>query len=456
MGEVLCVVQDEKKRDEKQLTQWVDAKPDRFLVWVGTEPRDPHPRIYHIDDNELKFQQIAAQLLYLPFVYDDPAHPALQRLARVQTEVHYRASDFLDQGIKLLTNYRSNLQSPTKLAADCIGKFSKFPAIVCGAGPSLKEIVPFLKENRDRFLILGCGAGMQALLAAGVEPHLAVHVDPDPYHKFPKTTIPLFYQLRTSHEVASQMKGPHFLMAGSGTFLLERHIEEKLGLETSSDGGWTAATRGASLATALGCQSIYFAGIDFSASAAAYAKGVQPPQEGSLMKMTLSDGSVVQTRPDWVLAAEWLCEWVTQHPELTWGLASKPNPLLPVIPAVDLTACIGSEEVLSFANEVFSSCKERSGKEIWDEIAASFKKCQTLVNQFLAHFQTIFPNPPSGDETCMKILREIDVQDATLHIIDPIWSYWEAVLRRQPDSHPDSLIIHRILLLKSLAERFYA
>ncbi|MGH2637966.1 MAG: 6-hydroxymethylpterin diphosphokinase MptE-like protein [Rhabdochlamydiaceae bacterium] len=450
-GEVLCVA----TGDEKNLIQWVSAKPGRYVVWVGSSEIAVHPRIYKIDDNELSFQQIVAQLLYLPFVYEDPDHPALQRLARIQTETHYRASDFLDQGIKLLTNYRSNLQNPTKYASDCFEKFTHFPAIVCGAGPSLKEVIPLLKEHRDRFLILGCGAGMQALLSAGIEPHLAVHVDPDPYHKFSQTQVPLFYQLRTSHEVVSQMKGLHFLMAGSGEFLLERWIEEKLGIEPSSDGGWTATTRGVALATALGCKSIYFAGVDFSASSAMYVKGVEASQEGDLIKMTLSDGSVVQTRPDWLLAAEWLSRWTVDHSEHTWGLFAKPNPLLQAIPAAELASCTGPEGVSLCAKEFFSSCKEKSGKEIWSEISASFKKCQTLVDQFLIHFQTIFPKSPTENETCMKILQEIDQQKVVPIILDPIWNHWEVVLRRQPENHPDALGIHRILLLKSLADRFY-
>lgn len=451
MGEVLCVTQG----NPKQLAQWAQAKPDRYVVWVGVEHGESHPRFYYCDDHELAFQQIAAQLLYLPFVYDDPAHPSLQRLARIQTEVHYRSADFIDQGVKLLSNFRASLQSSFKHASQCFGAFSAHPAIVCGAGPSLKEVIPFLKENKDRFLIMGCGAGMQALLAAGIEPHLAVHVDPDPYHQFPTTAVPLFFQLRTSHATLSRAKGPRFIMSGSGEFLLERKIEEKLEMEPATDGGWTATTRGAALAAELGCPAIYFAGVDFSASSAPYAKGVQPPQEGALLKITLSDGSVVQTRSDWLLAAEWLGAWALQRPPHTCAFATQPNSLMPHIPAVDLKTVVAPEGVSCLVQKVFAECTEVSGKEIWDEIAASFKKCQMLTEQFLTHFQTIFPKPPSSDPTCVQIMEEIDKQDATVQIVDPIWNHWEVVLRRQPDSHPDALIVHRLLLIKSLADQFY-
>lgn len=446
MGEVFCVT----NGNEKELTQWVNAKPDRYVIWVGDSQAD-HPRILKTDESEFSLQQIVAQLLYLPFVYEDLAHPVLQRLARIQTEIHFRASDYLDQGVKLLTNFRSNLEQPTRLASDCFGRFKNIPAIICGAGPSLKEVIPFLKENQNRFLIVGCGAGLQALVSAGVQPHLTVQVDPDPYHKFPKNSAALFYQLRTSHEVLRQMQGPRFLMAGSGEFPLERSLEQKLGLESPTDGGWTATTRGVSLVAALGCNTIYFAGVDFSATSAAYAKGVQAPQEGSLMKMKLPDGKEIQTRSDWLLAAEWINEWVQNHPEIECGLLSDPNPLMPAIASIK-----PSHGVDSLPLDLFTASLEKEGKQFWHEIAESFKRCQMLVNDFLAHFQKIFPNIPSADATCMNILQELERQEAVQLVIDPIWSHWEIVLKRAPDSHPEALIVHRILLIKTLADKFYA
>lgn len=425
MGEVYCASQG----DIQKWTQWVNGKPDRFLIWVG-EKIVSHPRIYEAEDNELKLQQIASELVFLPFVYDNPFHPILQKLTRIQTEIHYRSSDFLDQGKKLLNNFRSNLQKPCALASELYGQFSRNSAIVCGAGPSLEAMIPFLKENKDRFLIVGCGAGMQALLAAGITPHLAVHVDPDPYHKFQKTNIPLFFQLRTSSAVVNKMTGPRFLMAGSGEFPLERYIEEKLGESDQKDGGWTAACRGAVLCKDLGCSRIYFAGVDFSGG---YAKGVA------------SDASAI--RSDWLLAAEWLNEWAQTHPDVTCGLCLKSNPLMPAIPVLEL---IGGDAIPPIVPQ-----KEVSGKEIWDVIAKNFTVCHTLIEQFMAHFQTIFPRSPLQDTSCVEILNQLDQQMVVQKILDPIWSHWEVALKREPNTGPDALAIHRVLLLKTLADEYH-
>lgn len=430
MGEVFCVATwDDQK--EKKLLKWVEAKPDRYVVCVA-EAAMPHPRMIQVGQNDFAFSQIVADLIYLPFSYEDPSDPLLQRLSRFQAESHFRSSDFIDQGVRLLTNYRENLQLPFLPASICFGLFSDATAVVCGAGPSLKEAIPTLKQNRDRFLILGCGAGMQALLAAGVRPHLAVHVDADPLHRFSKTDIPLFFQLRTSHEVVSQMSGPKFLMAGAGAFPLEARIEERLGLEAPSDGGWTATTRGVALATAFGCRTIHFAGMDFSGS---YAKGVDVKQEGQ--------------RVDWTLAAEWLNAWVNNHPEREWGVISKKNPLMPDVPSVELR--VGAQQICTFPSGPF-----QNGKEVWQETAASFGECRQGVDQFLVRLQTIFPKLPGGDEVCQQILRDLEKQPVVQMVLDPIWNYWEGVLKREPDNHGDALVLHRMLLLKSLADQFYA
>jgi len=366
-----------------------------------------------VEPNDLALQQIAAHFLYIPFVYENLDHPVLARLKKFQVETHFRASDFMDQGMRLLTNYQKNLQSPCFLARECFGKFAGVSAVLCGAGASLKEAVPILKGNRDRFLILGCGAGVEALLAAGIKPDLAVHVDPDPAHQFSKTDVPLFFQLRTSYEVVSQMKGPRFLMAGAGSFPLESWIEKQLGLEPPSDGGWTATTRGASLAKALGCSAIYFAGVDFKGP---YAKGIKIKDAGQ--------------RDDWAMAAEWLEEWRKGHPT---------GPLLPgaIVPP-------------------FSIFPLQEGKKVWHPVAASFGACRELISQFLDRLSQLFPNLPGEDEQCQTILQSLEHQIVVEKILNPIWDYWESVYERQSENHPDALTLHRLLLLKSLADQFYA
>lgn len=455
MGEVLCVANWSEQK-ERQLTAWVKARSDRYVVWVVDEEIKKHPRMYQLSDNDLSFRQVATELIYLPFIYEDPSHPALQRLARIQSEIHLRASDFIDQGVKLLENYRANLQQSFWLADDCFGQFSHYPAVVCGAGPSLKEAIPFLKEHRSRFLIVGCGAGMQALIAAGVEPHFSLHVDADPDHRFLPSKIPLLFQLRTSAEVVSKMQGLRLMMAGAGDFPLERWIEEKLGMEPRLDGGWTAATKGVALAEALGCKTICLAGMDFSVSSGSvYAKGVKDSKKTELVSITLNDGTRLQTRPDWLLAAEWLNAWALSHPEVKWGIVSQTNRLMPAIGAVDLREVMGPEDVSSTVENLLASCKLKEGKAIWEEVAASFASCRILAEQFLTTLQAIFPQPPSEDQRCLNILHDLEKELVVQTVLEPIWEHWEQVLKRQSENHPDALIVHRLLLLKSLADHFH-
>jgi hypothetical protein len=54
--------------------------------------------------------------------------------------------------------------------------FPAFPGCVavCGAGPSLEQSIPFLKEHRGRIAIIACDTALGSLLAGGLEPDLVV------------------------------------------------------------------------------------------------------------------------------------------------------------------------------------------------------------------------------------------------------------------------------------------
>ncbi len=245
------------------------------------------------------------------------------------------------------------------------------------------------------------------------------------------------------------MEGVRFLIPGTGDFPVQQWIEEKLGIFTSFDGGWTAATCGAALATALGSPAVYLAGVDFATSGKeAYAKGVDLPKQGP--SIPLEDGR--HTRPDWLLAAEWLNNWALHHPEQTWGVVSKANPLMPAIPSAHLNSCAGPEGVSSFTTQLFASCKPTEGRWIWHELAESLSNCRRLIEQFLTHFETIFPKSPLEDGTSALLLHDLDEQLATQKIFNPIWAHWELVLKREPEHHPEALLLHRLLLFKSLCD----
>lgn len=57
-------------------------------------------------------------------------------------------------------------------------RFAGFPALVLAAGPSLDEILPHLREIRERCILVAVDTSLRSLLARGVEPDFVLVVDP--------------------------------------------------------------------------------------------------------------------------------------------------------------------------------------------------------------------------------------------------------------------------------------
>ena len=73
---------------------------------------------------------------------------------------------------KLLTNLAPNMKRlPDAFFANKLeGKYAGVPAIICGAGPSLKSAISTLKTLENKALIIAGGSAIAALSNQGVEP----------------------------------------------------------------------------------------------------------------------------------------------------------------------------------------------------------------------------------------------------------------------------------------------
>jgi hypothetical protein len=80
--------------------------------------------------------------------------------------------------INTLRNARHVALGPNPAAL--AGQFADVPAIVVGAGPSLTPALPALRALADRALVIAADTAWRPLVAAGVQPHLVVAVDPTP------------------------------------------------------------------------------------------------------------------------------------------------------------------------------------------------------------------------------------------------------------------------------------
>ena len=83
------------------------------------------------------------------------------------------------------------------------------PAIVVGSGPSLGMEIEWLRKLKNHALIIAAGSSIQALMRHGVEPDLAVSIDPSDinlkvYEKLDTSRIPLLFVPTIKHTILDQ------------------------------------------------------------------------------------------------------------------------------------------------------------------------------------------------------------------------------------------------------------
>ncbi len=207
--------------------------------------------------------------------------------------------------------------------------FEEVPAIICGAGPSLVEALPLLRELDTRAIMFAGGSAVAALGNGGVTPHFSIAFDPnaEEYERFRMSVVqevPLLYGHRLQSDVFSTCNQPNgYIRSGTGGSA-ETWMEKKLGLPTGEIGpelgseALSVTTMGLAMAYQLGCNPIILVGVDLAYSGMKrYAPGVVEDEKIDLqeicsqklhlektLKREGQDGRKLYTLVKWIMEAE--------------------------------------------------------------------------------------------------------------------------------------------------------
>ncbi len=139
------------------------------------------------------------------------------------------------------------------------------PALVLASGPALDDLLPFLPELSERFVLIAVDTSLKACLQRGIEPDLMVTVDPQYWNTrhldwaWPRT--PLLVSESSAHpRIFRCLDLPVFL--GSSLFPLGRYFESLVGEKGKLGAGGSVATTAWDLARLLGADPIVMAGLD--------------------------------------------------------------------------------------------------------------------------------------------------------------------------------------------------
>jgi hypothetical protein len=250
---------------------------------------------------------------------------------------------FLDriQGHHLFHHFLANLKviEGAFYANGLRGALQNVPAIVCGAGPSLKEALSFLSQLKGEAVVIAGGSAVTALSRHSIRPHFGVAIDPNPeeverFQKSQLRDIPLLVSTRLHPEVLTVWRGPVGYLRGGIGGAPELWLEEELGLQDLPLGqdlppeSISVTSIGVEFARLLGCSTILLAGMDLAYTGGErYASGVSDEKRFAEMEKLPADrvlhrkdkrGRRVETALRWIIEARGLSKLAQKHPDIRW------------------------------------------------------------------------------------------------------------------------------------------
>jgi hypothetical protein len=164
-------------------------------------------------------------------------------------------------------------------AQTLVEAFTGKTAIILAGGPSLREALPWVRENRDRVLVIAVSRISRILLDEGITPHIIASVDPQKISFevsremllfAEKSDIPVFvHSYHASPLLVGQWQGKSVFTGAQFPW------RTSLNRDPLTYSGPTVSNYALSLAVNMGCTTIILAGVDlcFSAEGQTHASG---------------------------------------------------------------------------------------------------------------------------------------------------------------------------------------
>lgn len=391
---------------------------------------------------DLKDNEAVLEVLYWNFAMTRLVVSALKYYAKEKekkfTELHHKIAhdsavknalvdEYLRFGGAFFINFYQNMLSlpGSFLGNKTFGSFRKVPAIICGAGPSLAKNIKQLPGLLDKALIFTGGSSLNALNAAGIQPHLGSGIDPNPaqFERLKSNQafeVPFYYRNRLYHEAFEMIHGPRLYITGSGGYDIADWFEEKLHISHEFlDEGHNVINFCLQIAHQLGCDPIIFVGMDLAFTGMkSYAPGVEENIEFDPNKaldmydfderpLLLKDiyGKPLYTLWKWVAEAEWIGDFAKEHSSTTIINCTEGGLGFPDVPNKPLSEVAKDYLIRSYAiqdrlngeiqNSVMRGVTLPKMIKITKELQVSLKRC-------IEHFTVLLEEAQNLREQILK------------------------------------------------------
>ncbi len=299
---------------------------------------------------DLFFTKVAWEVAFLPYRLQSFPPPLQERFEKIARGVRFTLSEYSDFGCRVFHNVYKNLllDKPFTHLSSLQDGYLDIPAIICGAGPSIKKEELQLKKLQDKGLIFAGGSAIKLLKTMGIKPHFAAAVDKvalvDP------EAIPFFYQKRVFPQVLQKANGPFLSAPPSPGYPLEEWMDQKLGLPGGTlDSGWNVVNFLIQIARYLGCRPIVLVGVDHT-----------------------SEQGMVQE--DFFLSADWMKEVAALDKKRLYNACKKGLSFGDDVGIVSLKDLDFPTKKFSFAFQT-QRIEKGEKRKLLEEIGQSLKRC---------------------------------------------------------------------------------
>ena len=296
--------------------EFTDLKPlltnDRVALFVGDDPTITNIVERYQEKIPIGKNQIIVHPNYEKIVGD--------KIIAIQQELSERIRAVRDNwfttkkyGQQMFTNAVSNLPSlfagaPMK---NLRGHFKGIPAVCVAAGPSLDHAIPDLKRLEKHTLLIACDSSVNALLKAGIRPHIVVTTDIfetnidklKPHFEALRETV-FIYSIESNPENVRLYLSPKRVAVSAYSKLLLFWLDPTLKLQSKFPAMTSVSHMAIFTAIALGADPIVMVGMDL-----AYSKGKSHSfdsaffhslDQNKLVSTLGNDGSMIPSAPQFV------------------------------------------------------------------------------------------------------------------------------------------------------------
>jgi hypothetical protein len=266
------------------IIDWLNKKSHRRCCVISHSCKVDHERLIIISQLSQKTLSSFALMRFLVITEDDHLK---EKITSSLSLINYRVYEAFNFGKPFFKNYYHHVQieKPPLNPSNLYGTLKGTPALICGAGPSLKEWLPFLKEISQRCLVFTAGSAAYSLSKYGIPFHGAFVIDPlkRGYQNLALINnyeVPLFYSFRMCYETLSLFSQEKIYLSIEQEYSALKKLHCKSGLRGFGSVGVSSTTVALSFLNSLGCHPIFFAGVDLKGS---YndSELINPPHKGT-------------------------------------------------------------------------------------------------------------------------------------------------------------------------------